>query len=79
MTDKISVDMYLENCIHEIWLKLIKYPWYKTLRDMRVSHKTQDRKTSILIVINSNKNISKQWESNDRITYARVMKRKVKQ
>ena len=39
--------LYLENCIHEIWLKLIKYPWYKTLRDMRVSHKTQDRKTSI--------------------------------
>ena len=33
MTDKTSVDMYLENCIHEIWLKLIKYPWYKTLRD----------------------------------------------
>ena len=47
MTDKRSVNMYLENCIHEIWLKLIKYPWYKTLRDMRVSHKTQDRKTSI--------------------------------
>ena len=84
MTDKTSVNMYLENCIHEIWLKVNQISLIQNVKGLYESIiQTQDRKTSILIVINSNKNISKtyqkQWESNDHITYARVMKRKVKQ
>ena len=80
MTDKASVNMYLENCIHEIWLKVNQISLIQNVKGLYESIiQTQDRKTSILIVINSNKTYQKQGESNDRITYARVMKRKVKQ
>ena len=45
MTDKISVDMYLENCIHEIWLKVNQISLIQNVKGLYESIiQTQDRK-----------------------------------
>ena len=51
MTDKASVDMYLENCIHEIWLKVNQISLIQNVKRLYESMiQTQDRKTSIYLL-----------------------------
>ena len=45
MTDKTSVNMYLENCIHEIWLKVNQISLIQNVKGLYESIiQTQDRK-----------------------------------